>query len=351
MENRENLKVGISIGDMNGISPEVIVKTFQDKRMFDHVTPVVYGHVDIIKKTKADLGFSEFQYSAIKDAADCVKKKFNIINVWSETIEMKPGELSAEAGHCAYLALKAAVEDLASNKIDVLVTGPINKDLIQSEDFKFPGHTEFLADMANVEDHLMLLVADELRVGVVTGHVALKDVSAELTKEKIMSKIQILHDSLQKDFGINHPKIAVLGLNPHAGDNGLLGDEEKDVIIPAIKASEEKNMYVYGPFGADGFFGSSSYKSFDGILAMYHDQGLVPFKALAFDTGVNFTAGLPIVRTSPDHGTAYDLAGKGEASAHSIRQAIFVAVDIYERRRSHKEMTSNPLQVRARSKE
>lgn len=351
MENRENLRVGISIGDMNGISPEVIVKTFQDKRMFDQVTPIVYGHVDIIKKTKSNLGLNEFRFSSISDAEDCAKKKFNVLNVWTESIAMQPGELSAEAGHCAYLALKAAVEDLASNKIDVLVTGPINKDLIQSDEFNFPGHTEFLADMANVEDHLMLLVADELRVGVVTGHVALKEVSSELTKEKILSKIQILHDSLQKDFGINHPKIAVLGLNPHAGDNGLLGDEEKDVIIPAIRSAEEKNMYVYGPFGADGFFGSSGYKSFDGILAMYHDQGLIPFKALAFDTGVNFTAGLPIVRTSPDHGTAYDLAGKGEANPHSMRQAIFAAVDVYKRRKAHKEMTANPLQIRTRGKE
>ncbi len=351
MENREILRVGISIGDINGISPEVIVKTFQDKRMYDRVTPIIYGHVDVIKKTKANLGLTEFQYSTIQDAEDCAKKKFNIINVWSTPIEMKPGELSPEAGHGAYLALKAAVEDLASNKLDVLVTGPINKDLIQSDDFKFPGHTEFLANMANVEDHLMLLVSEDLRVGVVTGHVALKEVSAALSKEKILSKIQILHDSLQRDFGLNHPKIAVLGLNPHAGDNGLLGEEEKEIIIPAIRMAEEKNMYVYGPFGADGFFGSAAYKSFDGVLAMYHDQGLVPFKALAFNTGVNFTAGLPIVRTSPDHGTAYDLAGTGQANPHSMRQAIFAAIDIYEQRRNYKEMTANPLQIRVRTKE
>ena len=233
---------------------------------------------------------------------------------------------------------------MASNKVDVLVTAPINKDMIQSKDFNFPGHTEYLAKIAGTEKVLMFLVSDVLKVGIVTGHLPLKDVAQSITKEKILEKLTLMQESLIRDFGVPKPRIAVLGLNPHAGDNGLLGNEEKEIILPAIREAFDKGAYVFGPYGADGFFGSGVYKQFDAVLAMYHDQGLAPFKALAFDSGVNFTAGLPIVRTSPDHGTAYDLAGKGKADEASLRNAIFVACDVYKKRREFREYGLNPLQ-------
>lgn len=339
------VRIGITVGDINGVGPETVLKVLSDSRMFSDATPIIYGSNSLMKFMKSHLNLSQFEYNGIKTPEEARPRKVNNLNIWEENIDPEFGQATKKAGELAWKSLEAAVSDLASNKIDVLVTSPINKDTIQSDDFDFPGHTEYLASMSNVEDFLMFLVSDDLRVGVVTGHIALKDVASNLDSDKIVSKLRLMNDSLEKDFGISTPKIAVLGLNPHAGDNGLLGEEEKSIITPAIREAQDAGMYVYGPFGADGFFGSPAYKDFDAILAMYHDQGLTPFKAMAFERGVNFTAGLPIVRTSPDHGTGYDIAGKGEASPDSLRNAIFTAIDIYNNRRKHKVLTANPLVI------
>ena len=340
----DKLRVAITSGDPNGIGLETIMKVFSDPRMTEHITPIIYAHPEAIKLTKKAANIEEFQFNSIHQATEAFPRKVNLVNVWKEFKGLEFGKATKEAGEMAFRSLEAATNDLASNKVDVLVTAPINKDTIQSKDFNFPGHTEYLAKIAGTEKVLMFLVSDTLRVGIVTGHLPLKDVSAAITKEKIHEKLKLMEESLVKDFGINRPKIAVLGLNPHAGDNGLLGTEEKEVILPAIREAAEKGSLVFGPFGADGFFGSGVYKQYDAVLAMYHDQGLAPFKALAFDNGVNFTAGLPIVRTSPDHGTGYDLAGKGVADEASLRSAIFVACDVYKRRREYREYGLNPLQ-------
>lgn len=344
------IRVGITIGDVNGIGMEVIMKTFQDNRMMDDLTPIIYGSADVAKTHRKALGIENFSFHGIKEADDARPKMANLINVWDEELEITIGTPSKETGIYAFKSLEAAVTDLAANKLDVLITAPIDKDTIQGESFDFPGHTEFLAKMSNVEESLMFLVADDLRVGVVTGHVPLKEVAEKLDRDIIVRKLRLMNESLLKDFAISSPKIAVLGLNPHAGDNGLLGNEEKEVILPAIREAKEEGLYVYGPYGADGFFGTASYKKFDAVLAMYHDQGLVPFKTIAFENGVNFTAGLPIVRTSPDHGTAYEIAGKNIASESSLRHAIYVACDIYRNRQLYKEISANPLQPQQRPK-
>ena len=343
MSQEGQLRVGITIGDPNGIGIETILKIFEDARINEFVIPVIYGNIDILRFHRKVLNMPDVRLNPCDSADDANPKLINVVNVWDEKWEPSLGKPDKKAGEFAFRSIEAAVEDLASNKVDVLVTCPINKDTIQSDKFKFPGHTEYLANMSNVDEALMFLVSDTMRIGVATGHVPLKDVSENITKDGIVKKLRLMHESLERDFGINKPKIAVLGLNPHAGDNGLLGAEEQEVILPAIREVENE-MTVFGPYGADGFFGTAQYKSFDGVLAMYHDQGLAPFKALAFDSGVNFTAGLPIVRTSPDHGTAYDIAGKGVASPDSLRQAIFLACDIYKYRKVYKEMTTNPLQ-------
>lgn len=342
------IRIGITVGDINGIGPETVMKVLSDNRMYSDTTPIVYGSNSLMKFMKSHLNLGQFNYSGIKSPEEAKPRRVNILNIWDDDIQPDFGQATQAAGELAWKSLKAAVADLASNKIDVLVTSPINKDTIQSDEFDFPGHTEYLANMSNVEDYLMFLVADDLRVGVVTGHVALKDVAANLSSEKIVSKLQLMSDSLTRDFGISQPRIAVLGLNPHAGDNGLLGEEEQTIILPAVREATEAGLYAFGPYGADGFFGSPTYKKFDAVLAMYHDQGLAPFKAMAFDRGVNFTAGLPIVRTSPDHGTGYDIAGKGEASPDSLRNAIFTAIDVYNNRREHKELSANPLPIKPR---
>ena len=343
--------VGVTVGDPGGIGIETIIKVFHDPRILDSICPVIYGHADAIRTHRKEGKLPEMKYSNISCIDDLKINTVNVLNVWEDKKNIVLGEPNKENGLLSFKALEAAVADLAATKIDVLVTAPINKDSIQSDDFKFPGHTEYLANMSNVEDQLMFLVSDRMRIGVVTGHVPLKDVSSELTKEKIVGKLGIMHESLQKDFATATPTIAVLGLNPHAGDNGLLGSEEKDVILPAIREAQAKGMLVYGPFGADGFFGTSQYSKFDGVLAMYHDQGLAPFKALAFEDGVNFTAGLPIVRTSPDHGTAYDLVGKNLASESSMRNAIFTACDVNKNRQNYKDITANPLQKKSKPKQ
>jgi len=346
----EMIRVGISIGDVNGVGVEVLIDALSDPRMFDGRQIVLYGNGDYVKFYKKLLNRNEFQYARIKNSNEIRGKKLQILELPNSQIEVRPGVASKESGKVAFDSLEAAVEDLASNKIDVLVTLPINKDTIQGEGFDFPGHTEYLAKMANVDTPLMLLVDDLLRVGVATGHVSIKEVAENITQESLYEKIAIMEKSLRSDFGIHRPKIAVLGLNPHAGDNGLIGKEEIDVISPVIKKFVGENKLVFGPFGADGFFGTANYKQFDGVMAMYHDQGLIPFKTLAFEKGVNFTAGLPIVRTSPDHGTAYEIVGKNVASSSSFRYAVYVACDVYRNRKSFRELTASVLPIQPKKK-
>ena len=336
-------RIGISIGDINGIGPEVVIKSLNDNRTYSNITPVIYAHSKVLSFYRKQFSAAEFNFQQIKNALEIHPRKVNLINCWTEEVEITPGEPSPQSGSCAFKSLDAAVMDLQENLLDALVTAPIDKQNIQSDDFKFPGHTEYLTEKFGADDSLMFLISENLRVAVVSGHVPISEVASDINKEKIYSKIKLMHESLRRDFGITKPRIAVLGLNPHAGDNGLLGKEEQEIIAPAVKQAFEDKIFAYGPYAADGFFGSSAYKQFDGILAMYHDQGLVPFKALSFGHGVNFTAGLPIVRTSPDHGTAYNIAGKGEASESSFREALFMAHDILMNRRTFDEVHSNPL--------
>lgn len=340
--NKKPVRVGISIGDINGIGPEVILKTFSDNRILDFATPVIYSSASLLSAHRKSLDLPAMTHTNLEEGMEPKSKTLYIKKCWDKDPILHIGKETPEGGEYAIKSLKAATDDLAASKIDVLVTAPINKHNVQSSEFSFPGHTEFLAKLSNVDNALMLMVADQLRVAVVSGHIPLKEVAQNLTKEKIVESLTQLNESLTKDFGITRPKIAVLGLNPHAGDNGVIGDEEKEIIIPAI--SEAKGILAFGPYSADGFFGSSVYTHYDGILAMYHDQGLVPFKSLSFGNGVNYTAGLPIVRTSPDHGTGFDIAGKNEASESSFRNALYLALDIYRKREEYKELTANPLQ-------
>jgi 4-hydroxythreonine-4-phosphate dehydrogenase len=341
----EKIIVGISQGDINGIGLEVIIKTFLDPQMFELCTPVVFGSNKTASFHRKALNIEDFSFNQVRDLSELNHKRANIINVYEEDALVELGKQTDIGGKYALKSLEAAAYALAQKKVDVLVTAPINKENIQSPDFKFPGHTEYLTEKFGNNNSLMFLVSDNLRVAVVTGHIPVTKVAQELTAEKISEKIRILNKSLISDFAIRKPRIAVLGLNPHAGDNGVIGDEEQRIIIPAIKKATEEDMLVYGPYPADGFFGNGTYKQFDAVLAMYHDQGLIPFKTISFNSGVNFTAGLPIVRTSPDHGTAYDIAGKNVASEESFRKAIYSAIDIYKTRNQYEELTSNPLMI------
>lgn len=344
------IRVGITIGDINGIGPEVIIKALRDNRILQDCVPIIYGSTKTLSFHKKMVHGEEFSYQSCKSATEAQPKKINIVNVWNDEIKFDIGTSNETGGKYAFLSLEKATEDLASNKIDVLVTAPISKEGIIKAGFQFPGHTEYLAHLSNQDEALMLMVNDNLRVALVTTHVALKDVATHLTKEKIVAKIKQLENSLKKDFGIIRPRIAVFGLNPHAGENGKMGDEEQLVINPAINQAKNEGILAYGPYPADSFFGSSNLGNFDGILAMYHDQGLTAFKALAFDEGVNYTAGLPIVRTSPDHGTAFDIAGQDKANEQSMRSAIYLALDIYRNRQFQKEISLNPLQAAPRDK-
>ncbi len=341
----EKIIVGISQGDINGIGLEVIIKTFLDPQMLELCTPVVFGSNKTASFHRKALNIEDFSFNQVRDLNELNHKRANIINVYEEDALVELGKQTDIGGKYALKSLEAAAYALAQKKVDVLVTAPINKENIQSPDFKFPGHTEYLTEKFGNNNSLMFLVSDTLRVAVVTGHIPVTRVAQELTTEKILEKIRILNKSLISDFAIRKPKIAVLGLNPHAGDNGVIGDEEQRIIIPAIKKATEEDMLVYGPYPADGFFGNGTYKHFDAVLAMYHDQGLIPFKTISFNSGVNFTAGLPIVRTSPDHGTAYDIAGKNVASEESFRKAIYSAIDIYKTRNQYEELTANPLMI------
>ena len=324
--------IGISIGDINGIGPEVVIKALNDNRILRHLTPVIYADGRIISFYRKQLNLQNFNYNQTKSIDKIQDRKVNVINLNEQNVEVTPGNGTKEGGDYALLSLRKCLEDLKGGKIQAMVTAPLSKELVQSEEFNFPGHTEFLTQEDGAKDSLMFLVAEELRVGVVTGHIPLKDVSKKLTDKLLRQKLELMIKSLKKDFGIKKPRVAIMGLNPHAGENGLLGDEEEKVIIPVLNDLRNKGNLVFGPFPSDGFFGSNQYRSYDGILAMYHDQGLIPFKNIAFSNGVNFTAGLSFIRTSPDHGTAFNLAGKNEADETSLRSAIYCAADIIKHR-------------------
>ena len=326
--------IGITIGDYNGIGPEIILKTLADHRILKICTPVVYGSYKILAKYKKLMDLHEdVSFFSNKNIEAINLKKPNIITCWEEDFEVAPGSVTEQAGKCSLISIERATADLIAQKLDAVVTAPINKNNIQGAEFKFPGHTEYFTKKAGVADSLMLLISDELRVGVVTGHIPLGEVKNQITKERILSKLNTFYKSLKNDFGIAKPRIALLGLNPHAGENGLLGKEEQEIMIPMIEELKQKGALIFGPFPADGFFGMHQYKKFDGVLAMYHDQGLIPFKTIAFETGVNYTGGLPFVRTSPDHGTAYEIAGKNIANESSFREALFTAADIVKFRK------------------
>lgn len=342
------IRVGITIGDINGIGPEVIIKALRDNRILVDCTPIIYGATKTMSYHKKAIKDEEFLYQSCKTAEEAAPRKINIVNVWNDEIKFDLGTVTETGGKYAFLSLERATEDLAANKIDVLVTAPISKEAIIKAGFQFPGHTEYLAHLSGVDEALMVMVGPNLKVALVTSHIALKDVATNLTKEKVFSKIKALENSLKRDFGIIRPRIAVLGVNPHAGENGKMGTEESEIINPAINQAKGEDILAFGPYPADGFFGSNLLGKFDGILAMYHDQGLTAFKALAFEEGVNYTAGLPIVRTSPDHGTAFDIVGQDKASGQSMRSAIYLAMDVYRKRQFIKEIYANPLQEQKR---
>ncbi len=333
--------IGITIGDVNGIGPEVIIKSLEDSRILKQFTPVIYGSGKVISFYRKNLNKENFNYQQISKIEKVIPKKVNVLNVWEEVIEINPGQANSVGGKYAVKSLQHAISDLKEGKIDALTTAPLSKELVQSDNFKFPGHTEYLTQEDGETESLMFLVHEGLRVGVVTGHIPLKDVSEKITKDKIVIKLQKMLKSLHKDFGIKKPRIAVLGLNPHAGENGLLGDEEDKVIIPAINEVKSGHHLVAGPFPSDGFFGMGTYKQYDGVLAMYHDQGLIPFKTLAFEEGINYTAGLSFVRTSPDHGTAFSIAGKNVADETSFRNALYLANDIARHRNENQFETDD----------
>jgi 4-hydroxythreonine-4-phosphate dehydrogenase len=339
----DKLKIGISIGDVNGIGLEVIIKTLSEVKILDYCTPIVYGHTKVASFHRKALNLNDFSFNVINDASEANPKRANMINCWEEDVKIELGQSTETGGKYAFISLERAVNDLVAGNIDALVTAPINKHNIQSENFKFAGHTEYLQERAGAADSLMFLTSEDLKVGVVTGHIPVGQISQKITIESIVSKLKLMNDSLKKDFWIRKPKIAVLGLNPHAGDDGLIGNEEQTTIIPAINEAKALGILAMGPYAADGFFANKSYLKFDAVLAMYHDQGLIPFKQISFENGVNFTAGLNFVRTSPDHGTAYDIAGKNEASEVSFRDALFAAIHIVKHRRESADLASNTL--------
>lgn len=337
--------IGITQGDTNGIGYEVIIKALSDPRIMDLCVPIVYGSSKAMGYYKKMIPDLEFNSNIINTAKDYHPKRVNIINCVPDTFHIEPGQVSGDAAKAAVVALETAVADMKEGLIEAIVTGPFNKRGVSKEKFLYPGHTEYLINQFNVKDGLMFLCSGNMRVGVATGHMPLSKVPTIITKDLLMTKLRLMNSSLLKDFGIVKPKIAVLGLNPHAGDGGLLGDEEQNFIIPAVNEANKEGILAFGPYSPDGFFGTNMQYKFDAVLAMYHDQGLIPFKTLAFDSGVNFTAGLPIVRTSPDHGTAYDLAGKNMANPQSMMHAIYTAIDIVNNRKRYEEMRRDPLTI------
>lgn len=325
--------IGITLGDFNGVGPELILKTFSDPRILKVCIPVIYGNYKLFAKYKKVLGlYEEVNFHSIKSVSEVQPKKINLLITWEDDFEVTPGQPSKESGKAAFLSLEKAVTDALAGNIQAIVTAPIDKKNIQQEGFAFAGHTEYLAERCGVKDNLMVMVSPTMKVALATAHIAVSQIAASLSKERLLVKINLLYNSLKKDFGVIKPKIAVLGLNPHAGEEGMMGNEEQTLISPTIKELKDKGLLIFGPYPADGFFGQHHYNKFDGVLAMYHDQGLTPFKALCFDEGVNFTGGLPFIRTSPDHGTAYDLAGKNLVSEDSFRSAIYLACDLVKNR-------------------
>ena len=344
MKNKKNkIKVGISVGDLNGIGAEVILKTFQNSLMFDICTPIVYASTKALSFQKKILNL-RIDLHGITNVNQAFPNKLNVLNLWKEPVPMSPGKPTKEIGQYAVDSFIKAVEALKNGEIDVLVTAPFNKETIQSDAFDFPGHTDYLAHELEGKA-LMFMITDDLKVGLVTDHVPLKYVASQITEEKITDKILTITNSLIQDFGIDQPKIAVLGLNPHCGDGGIIGKEEEELIKPTIKKLQDKGQLVFGPYAADSFFTGDKFQKFDAVLAMYHDQGLIPFKTLSFGKGVNYTAGLNKVRTSPDHGTAYDIAGKNMADPGSFREAVFAAIDIFRKRKEWEELTKDPLEI------
>ena len=344
MKKAENIIVGISIGDLNGIGSEVVLKTFDDSRMLELCTPVIFANVKVLSFVKKALGL-ETPLHGIDQLDQIVIGKVNVLNIWREGFDLNFGTNDPIIGGYAIKSFVAATKALKENQIDVLVTAPINKYNIQSEAFKFPGHTDYL-DKELEGNALMFMVQNNLRVGLLTDHIPVNEVANHLTEKLIIQKIQTIKNSLIQDFGINKPKIAILALNPHAGDNGVIGKEDDEIVKPTIKKLFEKGTLVFGPFAADGFFGSSQYEKYDAVVATYHDQGLIPFKTLSFGNGVNYTAGLNKIRTSPDHGTAYEIAGKGIADYNSFKEAVYTAIDIYNSRNQYQEISKNPMKTK-----
>ena len=345
----EKIIIGITHGDINGIGYEVMLKTLADNRMLETFVPVIYGSSKVAAYHRKNLDIQGLNLNVVNSIEEINPKRVNIVNCVDDEIKVELGTSTEEAGKAALIALERATEDLQSGALQALVTAPINKKNIQSGTFKFPGHTEYLEQkFGSTTPALMMLVNDVMRVAVVTGHIPVNSIAAELTEKLIVDKLTVLNASLKKDFNIDRPRIAVLGLNPHAGDEGVIGSEEKTVIIPAMKKAEALGIVCAGPYPADGFFGSGNFSRFDAVLAMYHDQGLIAFKTVSMDTGVNYTAGLPVIRTSPDHGTAYDIAGKNLASEESFRQALYLAYDVYQNRKWNEEISANPLKTEQR---
>lgn len=338
-----NIIVGISIGDYNGIGIELLLKTFEDKRMLELCTPVVFASKKIISKYRNTLNI-ETPVQTIQNLESIVHGRLNLINVWNDELEVHFGTSTEEAGKYAFLSLEAATRALAEGKTDVLVTAPINKNNIQSEQFNFPGHTEYLASKLKGKP-LMILMHDQLKVALLTGHIPLHEVSQTITPELINEKVKILQKTLKQDFGMVKPKMALLSINPHVGDNGVIGHEDQEIVIPTLQQLQKEGHLIYGPYAADSFFGSGNYQQFDAILAAYHDQGLTAFKTLAFGSGVNYTAGLDKIRTSPDHGTAYDIAGKGIADHNSFKEAVYTAIDIFRKRTEYLTLSAETLEI------
>ncbi|MDP4238715.1 MAG: 4-hydroxythreonine-4-phosphate dehydrogenase PdxA [Bacteroidota bacterium] len=346
----DKMIIGITHGDINGIGYEVILKTLSDNRMLETFIPVIYGSPKVAAYHRKNLDIQGLNLNIVNSIEEINTKRVNIINCVDDEIKVELGISTEEAGKAALAALERATEDLKKGALHALVTAPINKKNIQSAKFHFPGHTEYLEEKFGLDSKaLMMLINDVMRVAVVTGHISVRSVATELTDKLIVEKLTVLNASLKKDFSIVRPRIAVLGLNPHAGDDGVIGNEEQEIIIPAIKQAEKLGITCVGPYPADGLFGSGNFCKFDAVLAMYHDQGLIPFKTVSMDSGVNFTAGLSIIRTSPDHGTAYDIAGHNLASEESFRQAMYMAYDIYQNRLKHKEINANPLKTEQRA--
>jgi 4-hydroxythreonine-4-phosphate dehydrogenase len=348
MKKKHKIKVGISVGDLSGIGIEVLLKSFEDSRMLDFCTPVIFASSKVISHHKKILGINT-NIHGIDDLDKILPKKLNLLNVWKEIVDIELGVPTEISGKYALLSLERAVEALKKEEIDVLVTAPIDKNNIQSDAFKFEGHTEYLEDQLEGES-LMILVNDKLRVGLITGHIPIREVAQKISPELIKKKVETMYTSLVQDFNISKPKIAVLGLNPHCGDQGVIGTEDDEIVKPTIDEIQKNGQLVYGPFAADSFFGNENYKSFDGVLAMYHDQGLAPFKTLSFGKGVNYTAGLNRIRTSPDHGTAFEIAGKGKADYNSFKEAIFMAIKLFKDREENISLNENRLEIRKEKK-